>query len=173
MSGPVDLRAMRREDADAVEALYAAAFEDEDLTPLLRGLADAPAAAAFVVTACDAVMGHVALTACGVSGSDAAVSLLGPLAVATDQRGRGYGRRLIEASLGAAQQAGAAAVFVYGDPAFYGRFGFAIDDAVTPPYGAPAMWAQGWSALWFGEGRALRGTLVVPPPWGDERLWLI
>ena len=50
--------------------------------------------------------------------------LVGPVAVAATMRGHGLGQRLMTAILGAADQSGARALMLVGDPEFYGRFGF-------------------------------------------------
>lgn len=50
--------------------------------------------------------------------------LLGPLAVAPDHAGLGYGRRLIADGIEAARRAGVALVLLVGDEPYYGRFGF-------------------------------------------------
>ena len=50
--------------------------------------------------------------------------LLGPLAIAPHLRGVGIGRALVRESLGQAADLGHRLVFLVGDPAYYGRFGF-------------------------------------------------
>jgi putative acetyltransferase len=54
---------------------------------------------------------------------------LAPLAVSADMRRRGVGAALVAAGLESARAAGAAAVFVVGDLAYYGRFGFTAEAA--------------------------------------------
>jgi predicted N-acetyltransferase YhbS len=55
--------------------------------------------------------------------------LLGPLAIDPDRQGRGIGRALVFHSLETAAAAGHRLVFLVGDPAYYGRFGFALAPA--------------------------------------------
>jgi predicted N-acetyltransferase YhbS len=50
--------------------------------------------------------------------------MLGPLAVDADMRASGIGARLVEAGLAFARRVGHRRVFLVGDAAFYGRFGF-------------------------------------------------
>ncbi len=50
--------------------------------------------------------------------------LLGPLSVPLACRNQGIGGRLIEESRRLAREMGYGAVFLVGDPAYYGRFGF-------------------------------------------------
>ena len=50
--------------------------------------------------------------------------LLGPLVVATDVTGQGFGRALVAEALEAAKAGGVRVVILVGDEAYYGRFGF-------------------------------------------------
>ena len=50
--------------------------------------------------------------------------MLAPLSVALESRNRGIGSKLVWKSFELAKNLGFKAVFVVGDPAFYGRFGF-------------------------------------------------
>lgn len=52
---------------------------------------------------------------------------LGPVAVRTEDQGKGVGSELIRYALDRARQAHAAAVVVVGDPRYYHRFGFVFD----------------------------------------------
>ncbi|MGE5721582.1 MAG: GNAT family N-acetyltransferase, partial [Sphingomonadales bacterium] len=54
---------------------------------------------------------------------------LAPLCVAPDRQHRGIGSRLVRAGLEWARDAQWEAVFVLGDPAYYRRFGFALEPA--------------------------------------------
>lgn len=54
---------------------------------------------------------------------------LAPLAVLPGRQGWGIGSALVRAALARAKEVGWAAAFVLGDPAYYGRFGFAADAA--------------------------------------------
>lgn len=80
----------------------------------------------LVAEADDGVVGHVLLTSAWLDASPRLVDVLtlSPLAVASTHRRRGIGARLLEAGLAAADAAGAPAVFLEGDPAFYSTRGF-------------------------------------------------
>jgi predicted N-acetyltransferase YhbS len=56
-------------------------------------------------------------------GKDPAL-LLGPLAVQSDQRGRGMGIALMERGIDEARQRGHHAIILVGDPPYYARVGF-------------------------------------------------
>ncbi len=58
------------------------------------------------------------------SGGRVEALLLAPLSVALEYRNHGVGSALIKCSLESAKKLGFRAVFVVGDPAYYGRFSF-------------------------------------------------
>ncbi len=63
---------------------------------------------------------------------------LGPIGVDPDRQGDGIGSALMHAVLGAADALGDAIVALLGNPAYYGRFGFAPSRTydITPPNAA-------------------------------------
>jgi putative acetyltransferase len=175
------IRDGRPDDWPALERLYAAAFPEEDLAGLVRALLDSPAVAQALVAVTgepqpdpeagpDAVVGHLAVTACRLAPGALPAALLGPLAVAPARQRQGLGGRLIEAGLERARRAGVGAVFVLGDPAYYGRFGFRAERSVAPPYPLPEAWEGAWQSLAL-AGPPPHGTLVVPPLWLKPELW--
>ena len=58
------------------------------------------------------------------AGGDLPVITFGPVSVAPEFQRRGVGRALIEYTLQLAREMGYSAVFIYGDPAYYGRLNF-------------------------------------------------
>jgi predicted N-acetyltransferase YhbS len=63
--------------------------------------------------------------------------LLGPLVVAPEYAGQGYGRALVAESLAAARDAGLRLVVLVGDEPYYGRFGFKPVPAGTITFPGP------------------------------------
>nr|WP_272876799.1 GNAT family N-acetyltransferase [Neoroseomonas terrae] len=94
------------------------------------------------------VAGHVLFTWAPIG--DVPVAALAPLAVAAPARRQGLGAALVRAGLASCADAGAAAVLVLGDPAYYARFGFRRAEAVTgaPWCGHPAFQALSLRAGW-------------------------
>ena len=160
-------------DLPALRALYPAAFPDEDLVPLIEALLAEPAGVLSLVAVADGVVaGHVLFTDCSVTGSPTRVALLGPLAVAPARQRQGIGRALVEAGLERLGSGGAAAVFVLGDPAYYGRLGFRTEGGVKTPSPIPLDWASAWQSIRLDGGAApLAGMLSVPGPWREPSLW--
>jgi putative acetyltransferase len=170
----ITIRPSTPADTSALEALYAAAFPDEDLVPLVRALLVEPAGViSLVAEEGGALAGHVAFTLCGVEEQDVRAALLGPLCAAPDRQGRGIGSALVQAGLERLGANRVSAVLVLGDPAYYGRFGFTAGHSIAAPYDLPLDYAAGWQALSLDADKALPpGRLSVPPVWQVEALWL-
>jgi putative acetyltransferase len=125
-------------DVAAIRAVNEAAFggaQEADLVDALRH--DGDLLLSLVADAGDVVAGHVAFSRMQVGG-DPAVALA-PVAVLPAQQRRGIGTALIGEGLRRLGQSGETLVFVLGEPAYYGRFGFAAAPAArfdTPYPGA-------------------------------------
>ena len=76
----------------------------------------------------DKLIAAVRFTPITIGGTGGAL-LLGPLVVDSGFTGQGFGRRLIDEAMKAAQTAGEKLVLLVGDEPYYGRFGF----AAVPP----------------------------------------
>ncbi len=161
-------------DGAALARLYAAAFPVEDLLALVNSLL----ALQRWVLSLEArlgghLVGHVLFTLCAIEAKRATAALLGPLAVSPDAQRSGIGSALVRAGLQAARQSGAVRVEVLGDPAYYGRFGFAEDHTITPPFTIPVEWKPAWQTFALTkDGASLTGRLLPPAPWNQESLWL-
>lgn len=175
MRGAVAIRAGTAADLPALERLYAAAFPDEDLRPLLRDLLGATAGVLSLVAEAPGdrdAAGHVAVTPCAIEGDAATAALLGPLAVRPARQRRGIGRALVRAALARLGESPAARVCVLGDPAFYARFGFAPETGILPPHPLPEAWRTAWQSVALGRpGPRPEGRLRPPPPWRRAELW--
>jgi putative acetyltransferase len=137
-------------DAAALSAVIAQAFGRADEARLVAKLrADGDAVISRVAVADETIVGHVLF-----SRMDAPFRALGlaPLSVAPRYQCQGLGRALVEAGLAEARLRGWDGVFVLGDPAYYGRFGFRAD------------LASGFASLYAGPhfmARALGAGLPV------------
>jgi putative acetyltransferase len=172
LTGEAPIRRAEPADTPDIEALYAAAFPQEDLLPLLRDLSALDGVLSLVALHGAAITGHVAFTPCGLDGAAERLALLGPLAVAPSLQRRGIGRALVGDGLARLGAAGIRRVLVLGDPAYYGRLGFGPEASVAPPYPLPEAWRGAWQSLDLGAGGTPpSGTLTVPPPWRRPALW--
>lgn len=172
MGADAVIRAAAPTDEAAILALYAAAFPDEDLRPLVTSLVQHEAARSRLAESGGTLMGHGALTRCALEGHDPGCALLGPVAVKPAAQGQGVGGQIVRCLIDAARDGGLDAVLVLGDPAFYGRFGFRAEASVRAPYPLPPEWAGAWQSVWFtGERPEGPASLQVPAPWRDPTLW--
>lgn len=125
----VTIRTERDGDAGGIRVVVAAAFPSDAearLVDALRRGGRLPVS--LVAVDGDRIVGHVAFSPVRTESGSTGVGLA-PVAVAASHRRRGVGAALIEAGLEACREAGYAWVVVLGDPAYYGRFGFAAATA--------------------------------------------
>jgi predicted N-acetyltransferase YhbS len=71
----------------------------------------------------DRLVGGIRFTAIRI-GAEENASLLGPVVVAPEMKGNGYGKALVEEGVARVRQEGFGLVLLVGDMPYYGRFGF-------------------------------------------------
>ena len=123
------IRQERPNDVDARELLLDEAFGDARYRKASERLREGrlPADGLSLIAADGKrVVGTARLwnIACG---NGAPALLLGPVAVAADERGQGIGGALVERAIAMARKLGYAAVALVGDAPYYGRFGFSAE----------------------------------------------
>lgn len=121
------------QELEATLAVHRAAFGRDDETRLVQRLRETGDSALEWLAEMDGqVVGHVTYSPVRIEhGDDGRALGLAPVGVLPAWQRRGIGRALIEASLAALRQDGQTPlVVVLGDPAWYGRFGFAPAAAV-------------------------------------------
>ena len=84
--------------------------------------------------------------------------ILAPLAVSPEHQKQGVGSKLINFGIDILTKNGVGVLLVYGDPEYYGRFGFKeeIGHSFIPPY--PLEYPFGWT------GMMLNGTAIPNTP---------
>lgn len=171
----IQIRESLPSDTASIETLYPDAFPDENLLPLVRELLSEEAIGLSLVGIIDrALVGHVIFTTCSIAGRPEKVSLLGPLAVASARQRQGVGSALVREGILRLKGSGAAQVYVLGDPAYYGRFGFGAEDGVAPPYPLPAGWHGAWQSVNLTNAvQHAEGKLSVPKQWLQPALWAL
>ena len=128
-------------DRDPIRALHLCSFPTADEADLVERLReDGDVVFSLVAEVADCLTGHVLFSR--MSAPFPALGLA-PVAVFPEWRGQGMAARLIEAGLAAAA-ADWDAVFVLGEPAYYGRFGFDVPAArgFQSPYAGPHFMAR-------------------------------
>lgn len=133
------VRHEKASDRAAVHALVEVAFgrrDEADLVDRLRQ--DGSVVLSLVALDDSVIVGHILLTR-----MEAPFTALGlaPLAVRPDRQRAGIGSQLVGAALDRVRAAGWQAVFVFGDPGYYGRFGFDAAQArgFSSPYAGPHL----------------------------------
>ncbi|MFC5067490.1 GNAT family N-acetyltransferase [Flaviflagellibacter deserti] len=90
---------------------------------------------------------------------------LGPLAVLESYQGKGVGTALVSEGIKILHGQGVDVIFVLGDPAFYGRFGFTAEQArnFETPYDGPNQQALALTE----RGRYAHGLIRYAPAFAD------
>lgn len=131
----MQIRPERQEEYRAITQLVQTAFAtakvsdgtEQEFVKHLRASGNYIPSLALVAVEEEELIGHIMLTRTRLhptKGGEVAVLLLAPLCVKLEKRNQGVGGALVEASFRQARQLGYPAVFLLGDPAYYGRFGF-------------------------------------------------
>lgn len=128
-------------DHHALRALHRACFPtpaEAELVDRLR--ADGDVVISLLSCDEDRLIGHVLLSR--MTAPFRALGL-GPVAVAESHRRQGIAADLVRAAILEARAQGWQAIFVLGDPAYYGRFGFsaALAAGFQSPYAGPYLMA--------------------------------
>ncbi|WP_210396793.1 GNAT family N-acetyltransferase [Motiliproteus sediminis] len=148
----MSIRANRADELDAILSLHRAAFPAEEsasivmLVEAMLGKPETPPVLSLVAEANGQLAGHVVFSPISLDSADDGY-ILAPLAVSPALQRSGLGTQLVNAGLAQLKAAGVSLVLVYGDPAYYGRFGFTAEAA--EPYRAPypLQYPFGWQAL--------------------------
>lgn len=167
-------------EGDAIERVYLAAFPEEEGATVAQLALDllaeqtSPETVSLVAKEGDAVIGHVAFSPVSIKGHPQCQAyILAPLAVHPDHQKRGVGTALIEHGMQQLVDADVSVVFVYGDPAYYGRFGFSVEAASS--FSAPykLQYEFGWQAKVLKECAIDTASVAIQcvSPLCDPKLW--
>ncbi|MBZ4022447.1 hypothetical protein CKO11_08250 [Rhodobacter sp. TJ_12] len=132
-----EIRPEMAEDPRALSLLIRAAFggpEEADLVEGLRAAGDL--ALSLTARFKRAYLGHIGFSPMAAPFPAWA---LAPLCVRASVRNQGIGGALVQAGIAEARARGIAALFVLGDPDYYGRFGFSpvAAQGYDSPYAGP------------------------------------
>ena len=166
-------------DRDAIQAIHRAAFPEgeRDLVSALaaRLLTEEtqPPTLSLVAEKDGRVVGHIAFSPVKIGETETSAFLLAPLAVDPDEQKSGVGSKLVEFGIETLRNAKVSLLFVYGDPAYYGRFGFEDDLAAGFPPPHPLEFPFGWLARSLAEGSPPEPPrpITCVPALSDPALW--
>lgn len=176
----MQIRSATPHDGAAIRSVYESAFPEAESAAVaklaldLLSEATIPPTISLVAEVEGVIVGHVCFSPVTRHGSTDFIGyILAPLAVRPEQQKRGIGSSLIKSGIERVLEHDPEVILVYGDPAYYGRFGFRVEVAAgcLPPY--PLKFPFGW------QGMALRnrepdsgGTRIAcAPPLCDASLW--
>jgi putative acetyltransferase len=131
------IRPEQTNDCDAIRRVHIAAFADHPFSHQTEHLivdalrADGALTISLVAEIDGAVVGHVAFSPVTIGGAACDWYALGPVGVLPEFQRRGAGKAMIEAGLARLRAMGAHGCVLVGNPAYYGRFGFAHNPALT------------------------------------------
>lgn len=161
------VREEARDDADAIDGVIRSAFHDHPSSEqtehlIVRGLRQAGALSLSLVATIEGhVVGHLAFSPVTVDALDSGWRGLGPVSVLPAHQRAGIGSALIRSGLRRLGERGAPGCVVLGDPAYYGRFGFAPRPGLVYP-GPPA---DHFMAVAL-QGAAPAGRVAYHPAFG-------
>lgn len=163
----ITIRPERTGDERAIHEVVRAAFTDhphsDGSEPAIvdRLRADGDLKISLVAEDGGEIVGHVAFSPVAISDGSEGWFGLGPVAVAPHRQREGIGAALIEHGLALLRERAARGCVVLGDPAYYARFGYAHDPALTYP-GPPPEYFQ---RLVIGASGA-SGVVTYAPAFG-------
>ena len=176
----MNIRQATPADRDGILGVHALAFPESERDMVAQLAADllaeqtTPHILSLVAEIDGVLAGHVGFSPVFRTGVEAFRGyILAPLGVRPDVQKRGVGSELIRYGLRHLADEGVQVVFVYGDPAYYGRFGFSVDTArpYTAPY--PLQMPFGWQALALNDHPAPESPALLScvESLRDSRLW--
>lgn len=145
----MQLRPEHPTDAPAIGSLIAQAFASNPHSAgtepaIVRGLRAAGALTLSLVAVeeTDGIVGHVAFSPVTIAGHRGRWFGLGPISVLPPLQRSGIGSRLMTEGLARLKALGAEGCVVLGEPAYYGRWGFAVHEGLVYP-GVPPEYFMG------------------------------
>jgi putative acetyltransferase len=154
----MNTRDAQETDLKSVLKVVETAFSDEEnkvimnLVQELHQETTSPSIKSLVAEVDNQVIGYVSYSPIFLK-SDSRISgyILAPLAVSPEHQKQGVGSNLINAGIEMLTKDGVGVLMVYGDPAYYGRFGFKeeIGCSFVPPY--TLQFPFGWTGMMLND----------------------
>lgn len=157
----LEFRESEAEDLEAIRGVHHSAFPEDErdsiirLTVELARLPPETGTLSLLAERQGRVVGHVVFSPVRIEKSGGLEGcILAPLGVSSEAQGGGVGSALVRHGLARLKSQGIDVVLVYGDPGYYGRFGFeaGLAERFTAPH--PLQYSFGWQAM----------TLADDPP---------
>lgn len=155
-------------DRDDVHSVHWSAFAEGErqivskLAVNLLSEETTPQTISFLAETEGAVVGHVAFSPVTIGSNENFQGyILAPLGVKPDYQKRRIGSKLVESGMQQLSRMGVGILFVYGDPKYYGRFGFSVDAAerYIPPY--RLQYPFGWQGIALNECSTGKSSIKI------------
>ena len=150
----MNIRLFQKTDLISVQRVIETSFfdnESKEISKLALDLStetSSPQIVSLVAEVDNKIVGYVSYSPIFLK-SDTGISgyILSPLAVSTEYQKQGVGKKLINYGIDMLTKDGVGVLLVYGDPDYYGRFGFneEIGRLFVPPY--PLEHPFGWTGI--------------------------
>jgi putative acetyltransferase len=150
----MDIKLFQKADLTSVQKVIETSFPDEENEEISQFAFDlstetsSPQIVSLIAKVDNQIIGYVSYSPIFLK-SDTIISgyILAPLAVSTEHQKQGVGRKLINYGIDILTKAGVGVLLVYGDPDYYGQFGFdeEIGRLFVPPY--PLRYPFGWTGM--------------------------
>jgi len=154
----MNIRLAQETDLNSILKVIETAFSDEENKVILNLVQElsrettSPSIKSLVAEVDNQVIGYVSYSSIYMkSNSSISGYILAPLAVSPEHQKQGVGSNLIKSGIDMLTKDGAGVLLVYGDPKYYGQFGFKeeIGRTFTPPY--PLEYPFGWTGMMLNE----------------------
>ena len=154
----MNIRYAQEPDLNTILKVIETAFSDEEnkvimnLVQELHRETTSPSIKSLVAEVDNQVIGYVSYSPIFLKSDSSIVGyILAPLAVSPEHQKQGVGSNLIKSGIDMLTKDGAGVLLVYGDPAYYGRFGFKeeIGHLFVPPY--PLQYPFGWTGMMLND----------------------
>lgn len=176
----MNIRSASLSDSDDITDIYLHAFGESEKDLIARLAVDLlveqtrPPIIGLVAESGSGVVGHIAFSPVVIDRHDELHAyILAPLAVRPDDQKQGFGSLLVQRGIKMLRDAGTHLIFVYGDPAYYGRFGFgtALARKFRPPH--ELQYPFGWQAVTLNRfvPENAYGALACVAALDDPRMW--
>ncbi len=162
------IRAATNLDCDNIREVHLCAFSGGEaqivatLASSLLGEETSPETFALVAEIDGTAVGHIAFSPVTVdTNKNLKGYILAPLGVKPEYQKRRIGSKLIEIGIEQLKKKGVNVLFVYGDPKYYGKFGFKAETATNylPPY--ELQYPFGWLAIALNEEGSVEQSVKI------------
>jgi putative acetyltransferase len=175
----VHIRTASSIDSDIIHQVHLSAFPDEENAQVAKIALDLlvektqPKTVSLVAEMDGKIVGHICFSPTYVESNNEFLGyILAPLAILPKYQKQGVGSRLIQEGLMQLKAQNTQIVFVYGDPAYYGKFGFSVE--VAEGYNVPykLKYPFGWQALTLNEKKIEKPVAITcVEPLNNQTLW--